>query len=41
MALSGEEGLGTGDNWPPNKHALKKGAQENFLPPWKIVLDVV
>jgi len=23
MALSVEEGVATGDNWPPNKHARK------------------
>jgi len=33
MALSGEEGVGTGHNWPPSKHARKQEAQEIFSLP--------
>jgi len=32
MALSGEEGVETGAQLAPSKHAHKEGAQEIFLP---------
>jgi len=32
IVLSIEEGVGTGNNWPPSKYARKLEAQENFSP---------
>jgi len=41
MALSGEEGAGTGEQLAPNSACPGIGRQENFSPHLENVLDVV